>query len=56
MKHLVCTIHEGWVRYTMGESSGMHPIGDDLPMQVVTYLVRVINPDSYEINYNLQSK
>ena len=33
----------------MGKSSGMHPIGDDLPMQVVNYLIRIIQHDSYEI-------
>lgn len=49
MKHLVLTIHPGWVRYTMGTSSGSHPIGDDLPIQTVRYLIHIIQPDSYEI-------
>jgi hypothetical protein len=53
MKHLVLTIHSGWVAYTMGESSGSHPIGDDLPAQTVNYLLAIIKPDSYEIiNHN----
>ena len=51
MKHLVLTIHEGWVKYTMGVSSGMHPIGDDLPSQTIDYLIRIINPDSHEVHY-----
>jgi hypothetical protein len=33
----------------MGVSSGSHPIGDDLPMHVVAYLIEIINPDSHEI-------
>jgi hypothetical protein len=49
MKHLVLTIHSGWVRYTMGVSSGSHPIGDDLPSQVIAYLIRTIKPDTHEI-------
>jgi hypothetical protein len=49
MKHLVLTIHTGWVAYTMGVSSGSHPIGDDLPIQVVEYLIKIIKPTSYEI-------
>jgi hypothetical protein len=53
MKHLVLTIHSGWVSYTMGVSSGAHPIGDDEPMLVVNYLIQLINPDSHEvINHN----
>ena len=53
MKHLVLTIHSGWVAYTMGVSSGSHPIGDDLPIQVVNYLIKIIKPDSHEIiNHN----
>lgn len=52
MKHLVLTLHEGWVSYTMGVSSGSHPIGDDLPIQTVNYLITIIKPDSYEILYH----
>jgi hypothetical protein len=49
MKHLVLTIHNGWVCYTMDESSGSHPIGDDVPVQVVRYLISIIKPDTYEV-------
>jgi hypothetical protein len=53
MKHLVLTIHSGWVSYTMGVATGSHPIGDDAPDQVVRYLIGIIHPDTYEvINHN----
>ena len=52
MRHLVLTIHCGWVTYTMGVSTGAHPIGDDAPDQVVHYLIGIINPDTYEVINN----
>jgi hypothetical protein len=33
----------------MGVATGSHPIGDDAPMQVVRYLIGIINPDTYEV-------
>ena len=52
MRHLVLTIHSGWVTYTMGVFTGAHPIGDDVPDQVVNYLIGIINPDTYEVINN----
>jgi len=51
MKHLVLNVKEGWVEYRMGNQTGSHPIGDDLPSQVIAYLVRILNPSSHEIHY-----
>jgi hypothetical protein len=49
--HLIITVRNGWVDYHMGNQTGTHPIGDDLPSQVITYLVRIINPASHEVHY-----
>ena len=49
--HLIISVRNGWVDYRMGNQTGMHPIGDDLPSQVIAYLVRIINPASHEVNY-----
>ena len=49
--HLILSVREGWVDYSMGDRTGMHPIGDDLPSEVIAYLIRVINPTTHEINY-----
>lgn len=49
--HLVLTVEGGWVNYRMGDQIGSHPIGDDLPSQVVDYLIRIINPNSHEVIY-----
>ena len=51
MNHLILNVKEGWVDYQMGGKTGMHPIGDDYPSQVIAYLIRVINPTTHEINY-----
>lgn len=51
MNHLILKVKDGWVTYQMGGKTGMHPIGDDYPSQVIDYLVRIINPSSHEIHY-----
>jgi hypothetical protein len=50
--HLVITIRGGWVDYRMGSQIGTHPLGDDLPSQVIAYLVRIIKPTSHEVLYS----
>lgn len=49
MNHLVLNIEDGWVSYRMGQRMGSHPIGDDLPSQVIDYLIRIIRPATYEV-------
>jgi hypothetical protein len=49
MKHLVFKIEDGWIKYHMGDQTGMHPLGDDLAFEVINYLVSIIKPTTYEI-------
>jgi len=51
IKHLILQVGNGWVYYRMGEQVGTHPIGDDQPTEVISYLLKLIKPDSYEIHY-----
>ena len=49
MKHLVLIVNKGFVQYRMGDQMGSHPLGDDLAWQVCDYLIKIINPETYEI-------
>ncbi len=47
--HLILVERNGWIEYRMGNQQGCHPIGDDLPKQVIDYLRKIIPHDTYEI-------
>ncbi len=49
MNHLVFTIHENYLEYRMGNQHGSHPLFDDSPQKVIDYMVKMIQPHSYEI-------
>jgi len=49
MKHLVFTISNGFVEFRMGDRMGSHPLGDDSADWVINYLIKIINPETYEI-------
>lgn len=51
MKHLVLNVNDGWIGYRMGDQMGSHPIGDDDPLQVIAYLVRITRATSHEVHY-----
>jgi hypothetical protein len=49
MKHLVFTIANGFIEFRMGDRMGSHPLGDDSADWVINYLIKIINPETYEI-------
>jgi hypothetical protein len=49
--HLIITVSDGWVDYRTEDQEGTHPIGDDLPSEVIAYLIRIIQPSSHEVHY-----
>jgi hypothetical protein len=49
MKHLVFTIHNGYISYHMGNNHGSHPILNDSTEKVIDYLLKIIRPHSHEI-------
>ena len=49
MKHLVFTIHNGYISYRMDNNIGSHPLFNERPQKVIDYLLKIIQPNSHEI-------
>lgn len=49
MKHLVFTIHNGYISYRMGSNYGSHLLFNDSTEKVIDYLLKIIEPHSHEI-------
>jgi hypothetical protein len=52
MKHLVFTIHNGYISYHMGNQSGSHPLFNQSAGKVIDYLIKIIQPHSHEVITN----
>jgi len=49
MKHLVLTVKSDLVEYRMGNRTGSQPLGKDDAEWIIAYLIKIINPTTYEI-------
>jgi hypothetical protein len=47
--HLVFTVRNGWIEFRMGNQMGSHPIGDDIPQQIIDYIRKITQHETYEI-------
>lgn len=49
MNHLVFTIHSNHIAYRMNNQHGSHPINSDDIQSIINYLIKMINPATYEV-------